>query len=495
MPRAPRLVIPQHWPVQDAARYRPLEWFVPYERNARTHPESQIALLASLLTKFGPDQDIVVDEDRVILKGHGRILAAQQAGLTCFTFTQRIGLSESDKQAMRLADNQVALLSGWDKELVQGEIGSLKTQGYDILQLGFPEAQLRGWGIQVGTEAPPEEVIPEPPRVPIVRPGDLWVLGKHRLICGDCTDADAVQKVLGGKRPRLMVTDPPYGVNYNPGWREEMGIDWMGQVQRSSTHPNVRRLTSRALGLVRNDDTASWQGAWDLFPGDVAYIWCASLTNDTVIADLERSGLKRRTQIVWRKQHFVFGRGDYHWQHELCWHVVRQGKKSGWTGDRRQTTVWDIANASAFHGESDDVVTGHGTQKPVECMKRPMENNSSAGDYVYEPFSGSGTTIIAGEMTDRRVLAIELDPGYVQVAIERWQQFANQEATLDGVPFEQVAASRRKGRAKGHSRKQTPGPDARRGGVQPVVRTPRHARRPAPGGVAAGEPPIVAGDT
>jgi DNA modification methylase len=487
MPRAPRLVIPQHWPVQDAARYKPLEWFVPYERNARTHPESQIALLASLLTKFGPDQDIVVDEDRVILKGHGRLLAARLAGLTYFTFTQRNGLSESDKQAMRLADNQVALLSGWDKELVQGEIGSLKTQGYDILQLGFPEAQLRGWGIHVGTEAPPEEVIPEPPRVPIVRPGDLWVLGKHRLICGDCTDADAVQKVLGGKRPKLMVTDPPYGVEYDPGWRAEPGR--LGAVDGSflSTE-GVRR------GEVRNDSRADWSAAYDLFPGDIAYVWHGALYSSVVEDSLHRSRFETRAQIVWNKQHAPISRGDYHWKHECCWYMVRRGKTGNWQGDRRQTTIWDIANMNAFGGATEDARTEHGTQKPVECMKRPMENNSSAGDYVYEPFSGSGTTIIAGEMTDRRVLAIELDPGYVQVAIERWQQFANQEATLDGVPFEQVAA-RRKGRAKGHSRKQVPRRDASRDGVQQGVRTPRHARRPAPGGVAAGEPPVVAGDT
>lgn len=415
-----RWTLPRHWPVQDRARYKPLDWFVPYARNARTHPPAQVAFLAGLLDKHGPDQDVVVDEDRVVLKGHGRLLAAREAGLTHFLFTTRSGMTEAEKQAMRLSDNQVALLSGWDAELIKGEFDGLKATGWDILSLGFPEAQLRGWDISVGTESEqdPNEA-PEAPKTPIVRPGDLWVLGNHRLLCGDSTSRDDVMRVLGRDRPNLMVTDPPYGVKYNPTWRDDAG----GQFGDGKT---VMR------GKVENDDKADWTVAWDLFKGDVAYVWCASLTSDIAIAALEKSGLMRRSQIIWRKPHFQLSRGDYHWQHEPCWYAVRKGGKANWKGDRRQTTIWDIAgmNPAGRNRDEGNEKSAHGTQKPVECMKRPIENNSSAGDVVYEPFSGSGTTILAGEMTGRRILAIELDAAYCQVAIERWEKFTNQTARL-----------------------------------------------------------------
>jgi DNA modification methylase len=454
MPR--RWVIPSHWPIQDRDAYLPLDRFVPYEQNARTHPPQQITLLGGLLTEYGPDQPIVIDEAGIILKGHGRLLAALEAGLTHFTFVQRRGLTDAEKQAMRLADNQVALLSGWDNALIQGEIGSLKLAGYDILQLGFPEAQLRGWGIQIGTDtAQDPEAAPEPPKRPVVRPGDLWVLGGHRILCGDATSRDDVAKLLGAKRPRLMVTDPPYGDDYDPSWR--------ATTRRADG--NVLSTGRVSMGAVRNDSRASWLDAWQLFQGDIAYVWHGERQCVGLIAELESTGLLQRNLIVWGKPALVIGRGHYHSQHETCWYVVRDGKTANWQGGRKQSTLWTIANAAGAHGDRDDGKTQHSTQKPVECMRRPIENNASARDYIYDPFSGSGTTIIACEMTGRHALAIEIDPAYVQVAIERWQKFANQEATLDGKPFGEVAAARRRGRARA--------PD-------PSVRAPRSGRRLPP---------------
>lgn len=450
-----RWTIPANWPVQDRAAYLSIERFIPYDNNPRTHPPAQIALLASLLRAHGPDQPIVIDEDGIILKGHGRRMAAIEAGLTHFTFVRHAGLSDTEKRAIRIQDNQVALLSGWDASLIQGEITALKTLGYNILQLGFPEAQLRGFGVGVGTESEqdPDEV-PEPPKAPIVRLGDLWVLGDHRVICGDCTDAETVKKVLGARKPNLMTTDPPYGVSYNPADRDAM----TGRPTANSTR-----------GSVANDDRADWTAAWNLFKGNVAYVWCASMYSDTVIANLENAGFVRRSHIIWAKMQLTFGRGDYHWQHEPCWYVVRAGKTSNWKGDRRQTTLWnDISNTRA----GEDTSTTHGTQKPVECMKRPIENNSAVGDYVYEPFSGSGTTIIAAEMTGRKCLAIELDAGYVQVAIERWMKFSESVATLDGKPFDEVAKARRKANARSES------------GDRPSVRAPRPRARLPDAGVA-----------
>jgi hypothetical protein len=207
-------------------------------------------------------------------------------------------------------------------------------------------------------------------------------------------------------------------------------------LQRKSSGRVVKPIGARAMGKVENDDQDDWHEAWALFPGDVAYVWHDSLHGSVVEASLASAGFVLRSQIIWDKGRLIISRGDYHWRHESCWYAVRKGKTGHWAGDRSQSTVWQIQ-----HMKSE---TGHGTQKPVECMKRPIENNSVAGQAVYEPFSGSGTTLIAGEMTGRAVHAIEISPAYVDVALKRWQDFAGKIATLagDGRTFDDVAAHR-----------------------------------------------------
>jgi DNA modification methylase len=251
--------------------------------------------------------------------------------------------------------------------------------------------------------------------------GDVWILGRHRIVCGDSTDADTVAKCLNGVVPHLMVTDPPYGVKYEAAWREKAGVNRKGA----------------ATGKVLNDDKADWSEAWALFPGDVAYVWHAGLFAGVVADSLTSCGFDLRSQIVWAKSQMVLSRGDYHWQHEPCWYAVRKGKKGHYGGGRKQTTIWEIAKPAKSE-------TGHSTQKPVECMKRPIENNSSAGQAVYEPFSGSGTTIIAGEMTGRAIHAIELNPAYVDVAVKRWQEFTGTDAIHEetGLAFSLLAEDR-----------------------------------------------------
>ena len=406
-----------------------LDRITPYPKNVRTHPAEQVTLLASMLTRWGPDQPIVVDENGVILKGHGRRLAALEAGFEEFPVVERRGLPETEKSAMRLADNQVALLAGYDNALIGGELAELKALGFDMPLLGFSEAQLIGWGISSGTEGQDAEVAPEPPRHPVVRVGDLWVLGDHRLLCGDATDANYVAQLLGKDKPHLMVTDPPYGVDYD--------ADWRNRADRANGKPHG----GRAIGLVINDNRVDWAGAWKLYDGGVAYVWHADRHASSVQGSLEKAGFEVVCQIVWAKDRFVISRGDYHWQHEPCWYVVRKGKRHEWSGGRSQTTLWQIGHHSSE--------SGHSTQKPIECMKRPIENNSKPGDSVYDPFVGSGTTIIAAEMTGRKALAIEIDPGYCQVSIERWQTFTGREATLDGKIFTEVQRERQKrGRRK-----------------------------------------------
>ena len=301
---------------------------------------------------------------------------------------------------------------------------------WDALANEWDGEKLAEWGMDLpmdfGIEqteglTDPDEV-PAPPANPVTVLGDVWILGKHRIVCGDSTHADMVAKCLNGVKPHLMVTDPPYGVEYDPTWRERSHLAGSGS----------------AKGKVLNDDKADWREAWALFPGDVAYVWSApGPLQGTVHDSMVAASFDVRQQIVWAKSQFAIGRGHYHYQHEVCWYAVRKGRTGHWNGDRKQTTLWQIDKPR----KSD---TGHSTQKPVECMKRPIENNSSPGQAVYEPFSGSGTTIIAGEMTGRCVHAIELAPEYVDVAVNRWQDFTGQQATLEstGQTFEQVRAER-----------------------------------------------------
>jgi DNA modification methylase len=234
------------------------------------------------------------------------------------------------------------------------------------------------------------------------------------LLCGDSTQAHNVDKLLNGVKPNLMVTDPPYGVEYDAEWREgrDLGIG------------------ERSKGKVMNDDRADWHEAYDLFPGNIAYIWSAGLRSKEVVESMLASGFKLRAQIIWVKQHFAMSRGDYHFQHEPCWYGVR--KKGDWHGDRKQTTVWEIKNNNSFGNSAKEETFGHSTQKPVECMRRPILNNSSEGQAVYDPFLGSGTTIIAAEQTGRHCFGLELSPEYCDIIVKRWEQFTGQKAVLNG---------------------------------------------------------------
>jgi len=413
------------WPADHVER-RSVASLVPYARNARTHSEEQVAQIAAAIREWGWTNPALIDEAGEIIAGHGRVMAAQSLGIRDIPVVIARGWTEEQKKAYRLADNQLPLNADWDERLLRVELGELKLGGFDTSLIGFGPLQLnallapRTTGLTDPDEAPPL------PEKPVSRPGDLWHLGRHRLICGDAEDATVSRTVLGGVRPHLMVTDPPYGVKYDAAWRNNRG---MSKTKRT--------------GAVTNDDKADWRGAYALFPGDVAYIWHASLQSAAFAESLLASGFELRAQIIWAKDRLQISRGHYHWQHEPCWYAVRAGATGHWQGDRTQTTVWNIAN------KNQDADTVHSTQKPVECMRRPIENNSSAGQAVYEPFCGSGTTIIAAEMTGRSCHAIELEPGYVDVAVRRWEAFTGEEATLegDGRTFAAIAAEREPAKA------------------------------------------------
>lgn len=412
----------RNWPAEQV-EMRPVAGLVPYARNARTHSPAQVDQIAASIREWGWTMPILVDETGMIIAGHGRVLAAQKLGIAEVPVMTARGWSEAQKRAYVIADNKLTLNAGWDEALLSAEMFDLRAADFDLGLTGFGPDDLERLLASGGTQGltDPDE-IPEPPARPVSRLGDVWLLGRHRLLCGDATSAGDVAKALNGVSPHLMVTDPPYGVAYDPAWRNRAGV-----------------ASTTRTGKVANDDRADWREAWALFPGEVAYVWHGALHAAAVAASLEASGFAIRSQIIWSKDRLVLSRGDYHWQHEPCWYAVRKSGTGHWAGDRKQTTVWNIAN------RDQDAATVHGTQKPVGCMRRPIENNSSPGQAVYEPFSGSGTTIIAAEMTGRACHAIEIDPAYVDVAIERWQRFTGERALLEGSPertFSDLSAER-----------------------------------------------------
>lgn len=387
----------------------PIERLVPYARNPRKNDE-QVERMVAAIREFGFRIPVVAKSDGTVVDGHLRLKAAQKLGLTEVPVALADELTDAQVKAFRLLANRSASWAAWDENLLALELEELQAMAFDVSLTGFDAAEIGSLLAKPTTDGltDPDEV-PEPPAEPVSKPGDVWILGRHRLMCGDSTSTNDVGRLLAGVRPHLMVTDPPYGVEYDPAWRNKA----------------LSGQKTKRTGMILNDDRADWREAWALFPGDVAYVWHGALHAATVAQSLVACGFDIRSQIIWAKERLVLSRGHYHWMHEPCWYAVKG--KSHWSGDRKQVTIWNIPS------KGQDADTIHGTQKPVECMKRPMENNSSPGQAVYEPFSGSGTSIIAAEITGRACLAMELNPAYVDVAVKRWEDFTGEKAVLEDV--------------------------------------------------------------
>ena len=431
----------------------------PYPKNPRKIPAAAVTKVAASIREFGFQQPIVVDRKGVVIVGHARLAAAKELELERVPILVARGLSPRQVQAYRLADNRLNQDSAWDEELLGLELADLVGLDFDLDLTGFDPAELTAL-VSPTDGRIDEDDAPAPPDKPISRLGDVWRCGPHRLLCGDATKAEDVAKALDGAKPNLMVTDPPYGVEYDPDWRNYaerspgvvLGAQATGKVKGDGKRP-VGVAPARAIGEVQHDDRIDWGEAFALFPGNVVYIWCASWYVAEVAAVLDARRWIRRALIIWAKQHFAISRGHYHWQHENCWYAVRKGRSANWHGGRKQTTLWAIANRSAFGGETDDASTIHGTQKPVECMRRPIQNHTRKGDAVYDPFIGSGTTMIAAETIGRVCYGIDIDPIYVDVAVKRWQNFTGKRAILEGdgrafVTIEHNGRAKRKSHGK-----------------------------------------------
>lgn len=402
---------------------RDVNSLVPYARNARTHSREQVQQICGSIKEFGFINPVIVSEDGGIVCGHGRVMAAQRLGLKKVPCIVESHLTESQKRAYILADNRIALNAGWDSEMMQIELGELKEQDFDLDMLGFSENEVEyfmkggafaqldddGSGGGVDEEEGEDEIIVDESKDCISKLGDVWILGEHRLICGDSTDKEVVEKLFAGASPNLMVTDPPYGTHYDPKTRDN------------------REHSKGRSGEVLNDDKANWKEAYALFPGNIAYVWHSNLHTDVVFKDLRDCGFTLVSMIIWNKNIFAIGRGDYHWKHEPCVYAVKGNHN--WQGGRDKSTVWDIPMIRCL--EKSEGSWGHSTQKPIECMKRPIENNSVRGEWVYDPFCGSGTTVIACERTKRKCLGIELNPHFCDAIVRRWEEETHKQAKLE----------------------------------------------------------------
>lgn len=428
---------------------RPVAELLPYARNARTHSEAQVAQVAASIREFGWTMPILVDEEGTIIAGHGRVMAARLLDITEVPVITATGWSETKRRAYCLLDNRVPMNAGWDEEILAAEVRSIEAdladglEDFDIGVLGFTDAEIHDLTAPLDPEPTEgdgdgdggENDLPPIEARAVTARGEVWMLGGCRVMCGDSCDAADVKTLFAGDKPEIMVTDPPYGVEYDPEWRNEV------------------RTPSARVGKVKNDDRADWREAWALFPGAVAYVWHASAFSDVVMDSLRAVGLEVRQQVIWAKSKMALGRSAYHWKHEPCWYAVRKGETANWKGGRKQTTLWTLgASLSDLDdqeepvegNEPEDKATIHGTQKPVELMRRSILNHTDAGGVVYDPFLGSGSTLIAAQTSTRVCLGMELDPVYVDLIVRRWQAFTGHAAKLegDGRTFDEVAAER-----------------------------------------------------
>lgn len=375
-----------------------------YKTNPRRMTKDQAEQLKKSLEKFNYVELIACQPDNRIIAGHMRVQVLKQLGKASDEIEVRVPsriLTEDEMREYLIRSNVNTGEWDWDELHNSWDPSDLMEWGFDIEEL---------MGGEIASDSSIEEddeiLSPVKDEDAFTKLGDIYELDGHRIMCGDSTNPESVSLLLKSSIPVLMVTDPPYGVEYDPSWRKSI----------KAKHG----VACRATGKVENDDRVDWQKAWNLFPGNVCYIWHASIYTSDVHKSLISCNYQIICQIIWKKQHFALSRGDYHWQHEPCWYAVKEGAKHNWQGARDQSSVWEISNLNAFGKNQEDERTAHSTQKPLECMARPIKNNSMIGEEIYDPFLGSGTTLIAADQLDRICYGMELSPAYCDIIVKRW---------------------------------------------------------------------------
>jgi len=406
----------EHWP---------LDRLTPYAKNARIHSEQQISQIAGSIAEFGFVNPILVGDDQVIVAGHGRLMAAQQLGLSEVPVIVLKHLTETQRRALVIADNAIASNSGWNEELLHLELADLNDLGFDLDLIGFSDGELdRLLNLEPGNDdgtdngSVPTLIVPEPPRNPVTRRGDLWILGDHRLLCGDSTDSADVRRLMNGERAILFATDPPYLVDYdgsnhptrNKDWSASYGNTWDDSSQGAELYDGfIAAAVAEAI-----EENAAW------------YCWHASRRQAMLEECWAKAGAFVHQQIIWVKDRGVLTRSHYLWKHEPCFMGWIKGNRPPKVAEETLSSTWQLPS---FHR---DDRPDHPTPKPLDCFGIPMRQHVARGGLCYEPFSGSGSQIMAGEANGRRVYAMEISEAYVDVAVMRWQAETGQEAVLEG---------------------------------------------------------------
>lgn len=403
----------------------PIERFIFYVRNPRKNDQAIDRMCASI-REFGFKCPVLARSDGTVVDGHLRLKAAKKLGLPEIPVILCDDWTDAQVKAFRLLVNRSVNWADWDTELLSLELSDLKGLDFDLELTGFDEREIEDLLADPDLDDRANQV-PDLPENPVTVPGDVWICGPHRILCSDATSPEAVARLLGKRKPFLMVTDPPYGISLDSEWRDKARLNGYGPAEPSYMKNRVRGHTNTSIS---SDTRADWSEAFALVPSlQVAYVWHASLYTREVLDGLLRISFLYPQQIIWNKGRTVLTRTHYWYQHEPCWYVRK--KNAPWkAGDN--STVWDSPSPKFIMGGSKEEKFDHPTQKPVELMRRPILNHTKAGELVYEPFLGSGTTLAAAELTKRVCCGIELDPKYVDVTVERWQGLSGKDAKLDG---------------------------------------------------------------
>jgi DNA modification methylase len=403
----------------------PTTRLIPYARNARTHSPEQVAQIAASIVEFGFTNPILAGSDGVIVAGHGRLAAAQKLGLATVPVVVLDHLTPTQRRALIIADNRIAENAGWDEALLRIEMADLQDADFDLSLTGFDAdalAELMAGDEPQGEGQTDDDAVPDVAETPVSRPGDVWLLGGHRLLCGDSTVAESYDRVLDGGPVDMVFTDPPYNVNYANSAKDKM----RGKV-RAILNDNLGDGFYDFLLAALTPTIGNCRGG--------IYVAMSSSELDVLQAAFRAAGGKWSTFIIWAKNTFTLGRADYQRQYEPILYGWPEGAQRHWCGDRDQGDVWNIKKP-----QKNDL---HPTMKPVELVERAIRNSSRPGNVVLDPFGGSGTTLIAAEKSGRLARLIELDPKYADVIVRRWQEWTGKQATRDsdGALFDDQAAS------------------------------------------------------
>jgi len=415
----------------------PIDKLVHYARNPRKN-DAAVDLMCGSILEFGFKIPCLVRSDGEVIDGHLRLKAARKLGITEIPVILCDEWTPAQVKAFRLLVNRSATWADWDDELLALELEDLQTLDYDLALTGFDSKEIDALIVH---DIPDEDAVPPVPFTPVSRLGDLWLLGSHRVLCGDATDSEAVSRLLGEHKPILLVTDPPYGIELNSGWREKAGLN---TGRRSKALYLKHRTKGHVETTMLGDTRADWSEAFALVPSlEVGYVFHASKFTREVLDGLLRIGFLHHQQIIWDKGRIVLTRTHYWFQNEPCWYVRK--KNAPWYGKAgKNSTIWSSPSTKFIRGGSDEEKFDHVAQKPVELMRKPILNHTKPGEIVYDPFLGSGTTLAAAETTGRVCCGLELDPKYVDVVVERWQALTGKKATLegDGRTFDAIARDR-----------------------------------------------------